>query len=56
LVAAKAFGIITVLIGGEPQEGVDFVIQALPEIERVVKEIIAAEKKGNTYFPTNKNG
>jgi len=45
LVAAKAFGIITVLIGGEPQEGVDFVIQALPEIERVVKEIIAAKEK-----------
>jgi hypothetical protein len=43
-VAAKAFGIITVLIGGEPQEGVDFVIQTPAEIEGVVKEILAAEK------------
>lgn len=44
LVAAKAFGIITVLIGGEPQEGVDFVIQTPAEIEGVVKEILAVEK------------
>ncbi|MCS7286243.1 MAG: pyrimidine 5'-nucleotidase [Anaerolineae bacterium] len=41
LVAAKAFGIITVLVNGEPQEGIDFVIKDLVEIERVVKEITA---------------
>lgn len=41
LVAAKAFGIITILVSKRPQEGVDFVIKDLVEIERVVKEILA---------------
>ncbi len=41
LVAAKAFGIITVLVNGEFQEGVDFVIKHPAEIEKVVQELLA---------------
>ncbi len=45
LVAARAFGIITVLVGGEPQEGVDFVIEDPTGIEKVVEAIAATEAK-----------
>ncbi len=41
LVAARAFGIITVLVGKEPQEGVDFVIEDITEIGKVVEELTA---------------
>lgn len=45
LVAAKPFGIITVLVDGEPQEGVDFVIKHPAEIGKVVQELLATPKK-----------
>ncbi len=45
LVAAKAFGIITVLVDKEPQEGVDFVIGDLTEIEKVVQALTATERQ-----------
>lgn len=45
LVAAKAFGIITVLVNGQPQEGVDFVIKHPAEIEKVIQELFATSRR-----------